>query len=138
MKKILCLALITVFLLTGMAVVAGCGGGDTEPAKPSTPETKPDTPATPDEPSETPVDPNEVEITSKGFNPEVLTIKVGEKVTWFNKDTRRWWVSSKIKVPDTGVIPTGIRMTYTFKEAGEYDYYDLYHKEIIGKIIVVE
>lgn len=107
--------MLTVFILSGMTFAVACGGDTDEPTPQHTPTT------TPSPEPQPPADPNTVMIYSAGFNPTVITIKAGEKVTWHNQDTRRWWVSYQSKKPDTGVIPVGARMTYTFKEPGEYD-----------------
>lgn len=137
MKKILCLTLLTVLVLSSMIATIACGEKTQEPTPPSTPGTTPTQPETTPAPGSQPAaNPNEVVITDKGFSPATITIAAGEKVTWYNKDIRRWWVSSETKIPDTGVIPTGQRMSYTFKEPGEYDYYDLYHRDQTGKVIV--
>ena len=130
MKKVLCLTMLMVFLLSSMIFAVACGGDNDGSAPQPTPA------PTPSPEPQPPTEPNTVMISSAGFNPAVITIKVGEKVTWHNQDTRRWWVSSQNKTPDTGVIPVGARMSYTFKEAGEYDYYDLYHRDETGKVIV--
>jgi len=137
MKKIVYLAVLTVFVLSSMIAVVACGGDTTEPAPAPSPA--------PSEPSLTPSpipdsgdkEPDViVEITEDGFSPAEITIPVGGRVVWFNKSDHRWWVSSPTKYPDTGVIPVTQRMGFTFEEPGEYEYYDLYHKEITGKVIV--
>lgn len=138
MKKVVYLAVLTVFVLSSMLAVVACGGDTTEPAPAPSPAPAPTEP----EPAPSPPPPSGdkeadvvVEITD-GFYPAEVTIPVGGRVVWYNKGDRRWWVTSKTKKPDTGVIPITQRMGYTFKEPGEYEYYDLYHKDITGKVIV--
>jgi plastocyanin len=142
MKKIFYLAVLTVFILSSIIIITACGGGTTEPtpAPAPAPATGPaPTPGqAPTEVTPPPVDKEAdviIEITD-GFYPKEATIPVGGRVVWYNKSDRRWWVSSPTKTPDTGVIPVTQRMGFTFNEAGEYEYYDLYHKDITGKIIV--
>ena len=127
MKRALCLTLLTVFVISLAGFAFACNGS-TQPSGTTT--------TSPGGSSTAPANPNEVEITEEGFNPATLTVSVGEKVTWFNKSNRRRWVSSQTKVPDTQVIAIGARAGYTFKEAGTYDYYDYYNKELKGTIIV--
>ncbi len=143
MKKIVYLAVLTVFILSSMIAVAACGGDTTEPGPAPEPLPSPGPAPSETEPSPTPTPPATdpdadaiVEINEEGFVPAVVTIPVGGRVVWFNKSDRRWWVSSPTKTPDSGVIPVTQRMGFTFKEAGVYEYYDLYHKDITGKVIV--
>jgi len=139
MKKVVYLAVLTVFILSSMLAVVACGDKTTEPAPAPSPA------PTPTEPVPTPSPPPPsadkeadvvIKITKAGLSQEVVTIPVGGRVVWFNQSDRRWWISSPTKTPDTGVIPVTQRMGFTFKEPGEYEYYDLYHKEITGKVIV--
>jgi len=118
-----------------------CGGEAAEPAPAPAPSPAP----TPTEPVPTPSPPPPstdkeadvvIKITEAGLSQEVVTIPVGGRVVWFNQSNRRWWISSPTKTPDTGVIPVTQRMGFTFDKPGEYEYYDLYHKEITGKVIV--
>ncbi len=127
MVKIACLALLSVFILFSMIAFVACGGDTEEPAPSPSPSS---VPAITDPEADA-----VVEITDD-FSPKEVTIPVGGRVVWYNKGDRRWWVSSPTKVPDTGVIPIMQRMGYTFKEPGEYEYYDLYHKDIKEKVIV--
>jgi len=138
MKKIVCLAVLIVFVLSGMLAVVACGGDTTEPAPAPLPTPTPTEPVPTPSPPPTSGDKEAdviVEITD-GFYPAEVTIPVGGRVVWYNKGGRRWWVSSPTKYPDTGVIPITQRMGFTFDEPGEYEYYDLYHKDITGKVIV--
>lgn len=137
MKKIVYLAVLSVFILSSMIFVTACGGGTDEPVTPSEPEPTPLAPEVtiPDEPITDPTADAVVEITDD-FYPKEVTIPVGGRVVWFNKGDRRWWVSSPTKTPDTGQIPVTQRMGFTFNEPGVYEYYDLYHKDVTGKVIV--
>lgn len=139
MKKVVYLAVLTVFVLSSMLAVVACGGGTTEtpPAPSPTPTpTGPDTTPSLPPPSGDKEADVVIKITEAGLSQEVVTIPVGGRVVWFNQSDRRWWISSPTKTPDTGVIPITQRMGYTFDEPGEYEYYDLYHREITGKVIV--
>ena len=110
MKKILYLGVLTVFLITSLAAVS-CGGGGTT-------TTNPPTTTSPGTTTPTSTVPNEVQITDDGFMPQVITIAVGEKVTWWNRSNQRYYVTSASKKPDTGVIAIGARAGFTFSEAG--------------------
>jgi plastocyanin len=132
MRKILCLSLLTVFVLTILAAAFGCGPGTTQTT------TNPPSGTTTTTPGGTTTGVAEytVDIGEDGVTPQVLTIPAGSRVTWFNKTTRRWYVSSVSKVPDTGVIAAGSRMSYTFKEPGSYEYFNIYDKTQTGTVIV--
>lgn len=138
MKKIVYLAVLAVFILSSTIFVIACGGGTDEPVTPSEPEPSISTPEPTPEPEAPATDPTAdavIEITDD-FNPKEVTVPVGGRVVWYNKGDRRWWVSSPTKVPDTGQIPITQRMGFTFNEPGVYEYYDLYHKDITGTVIV--
>lgn len=76
------------------------------------------------------------------FNPSVLTIKVGEAVTWINDDDRGHPVAS---IPGQGTndkelfsqpIAPGKSWSHTFQKAGEYPYFCYIHYVMMGAIIV--
>ena len=76
------------------------------------------------------------------FIPALLTIKVGEAVTWINEDDRGHPVAS---IPGQGTndkeiftqpIAPGKSWSHTFKKAGEYPYFCYIHYVMMGAIIV--
>ena len=138
MKKILCLSLLTILLLSSAVINVACGGDSEETSPQPMLETTPSQLESTAE-TESASNPYEVTITADGFSPQTLTVPVGTKVTWFNQDptdSRRHWVTSKTKIPDTRVIPVGAHMSFTFKEAGVYEYYCMYHRDETGTVIV--
>ena len=145
MKKILCMIILTIFILSCTITAIACGSDTEEVTPPPIPEPEPALPeptVPPSEPQTTPEpqpssDGYIVEITETGFSPETITVPVGAKVIWYNRDPlRRHWVTSKTKKPDTRVIPVEARMGFTFDEPGVYEYYCVYHREETGKVIV--
>jgi plastocyanin len=134
MRKILCLSLLTIFVLTIAAAAFGCGNGTTQ----TTTTTPGGTVTTTTTPSGTTTGAAEyiVELNADGPTPKVITVPVGAKVIWFNRTTGRWWASSPTKVPDSGVIAAGSRMGYTFTQPGTYEYYNLYDRAQTGTVIV--
>jgi plastocyanin len=130
MKRALCLILLAVFVLSLAGVAFACGS--TQPSGTTTTTSQTTTGS-----STTPSNPNEIRITNDaGFTPATLTVPVGTKVTWLNKTTRRVWVTSDSKVPDTGLIAVGFSAGYTFDKAGTYLYYEAAHHDNTGTIIV--
>jgi plastocyanin len=135
MKKVLYLTLLTVFIVAIAAAGVACGGNQTSNTPVNTSPTGTTTGTS--SVATTPANPDEVIITDEnGFAPATLTVPAGTKVTWFNKSSQRVWVTSDSKKPDTGLIAIGTQVGYTFNDPGTYEYYNLYHKDIKGTIIV--
>ena len=79
---------------------------------------------------------NEVWITSMEFKPNSLTVPVGTKVTWVNKEGENHTVtSSKRGLFDLGLEPFGT-VSFTFTEPGSYEYYCVPHEAMVGVINV--
>lgn len=84
-----------------------------------------------------PVLPNMVIMSGFKFVPDVLEVALGTKVTWRNDDSFPHNVISQ----DGGVLKSevfnkGGEYSFTFDEAGEYDYFCSLHPFMKGKIIV--
>ena len=103
---------------------------------------------------------NTIEITASGFFPKILTVSVGETVTFVNKDTAPHWPASDLH-PTHTVYPGsdikkcfdgttdksllfdscralngGESWSFTFNEAGTWDYHDHRNANLIGAIVV--
>ncbi len=78
----------------------------------------------------------QVKIDNFSFIPQVLTIKAGTNVTWTNKDDVPHTVVSTTKKFASRVLDTDERFSFTFKEAGIYEYYCSVHPHMTGKVIV--
>lgn len=77
------------------------------------------------------------------FDPDKITIKVGDTIRWHNKDERKHVLAS---VPGSG--PTddleifsdefrpGTVYSHTFKEPGEFPYFCFIHNKMTGMITV--
>ena len=78
------------------------------------------------------------------YEPAEKTVAKGTKVTWMNRDGVGHTVTSNGTGPlNSGNIPAGQSYSYTFTEAGTYDYYCEPHSSgtgmrtgMVGKIIV--
>ncbi len=84
---------------------------------------------------------------AKAFSPNPINVKVGENVTWTNKDTQAHTVVSgtggsdanKGKVFDSGLttlIQPGKSYSHKFTTAGEVPYFCQIHPNMVGKIEV--
>jgi len=68
-----------------------------------------------------------VSIQNMQFVPAVLTIRLGDKVTWVNNDLVPHTASASDSQFDSGNIPVGGSWTYTAKEEGALGYACRYH-----------
>lgn len=84
---------------------------------------------------------------TKAFSPNPINAKVGDTVTWTNKDTTMHTVVSgtgstdpnKGKVFDSGLstlIQPGKSFSYKFTAAGVVPYFCQIHPAMVGKIVV--
>ena len=108
-------------------------------------------------PSAAPVAAAQVAITKDGwidpanaenaFDPNTVSVKVGDTVTWTNGDATMHTVTSgtsanNVGTPDgtfdSGFLAEGATWSYTFTEAGEFPYFCKPHPWMIGKVIVTE
>jgi nitrite reductase (NO-forming) len=73
------------------------------------------------------------------FSVNVLTVKVGTTVTWTNNDPGQMHTVTDVNGAfDSGFMETGATFSYTFTEAGEFEYYCLPHPWMRAKVIVEE
>jgi len=82
---------------------------------------------------------HDVSITDdKDFSPEDLTVNVGDTVTWTNNDDSAHTVTAENGQFNSGNMGEGATWSYTFTEAGTYDYKCNYHSSMTGAVTVVE
>ncbi len=80
---------------------------------------------------------NAITISSTGFSPNALTVKVGTVVTWTNNDTAAESVTSdNANVFDSGSLNPGATYQFTFTQAGTYTYHSTTNPTLIGTILV--
>jgi plastocyanin len=84
-----------------------------------------------------PVATNSVVLTNYAFSPSVITVKVGTKVTWTNKDDVHHTVTA-----DSGTGPAssdfgqGQTYSYTYTKAGTFTYHCVLHPYMHGTVVV--
>lgn len=72
------------------------------------------------------------------YSPNVLTITAGTTVTWVNEDPGQMHTVTDVGGAfDSGFFATGESWSFTFTEAGEYEYFCLPHPWMRGKVVVV-
>jgi plastocyanin len=71
------------------------------------------------------------------FSVNVLTIPVGTTVTWTNNDEGQMHTVTDVNEAfDSGFLATGDSFSYTFDQAGEFEYYCLPHPWMRAKVVV--
>jgi plastocyanin len=126
MKKTLFIGLLVIAVL-----ISGCTTTTTtRPAEP-TPVTTTSAPVT------TTMEPVSVAIKSSTFTPNIVEISKGTTVTWTNDDGFPHTVTSVSGAFDSGNIESGKTYSYTFNQAGPFEYSCVNHPSMThGKVIV--
>ena len=119
MKKIVILTLMTV----GAVVLSGCSsyGGSSNSSSTSTSPTSS-------------VGANTINIQNFAFSPATLTVKKGTTVTWTNNDSAQHQIKSTTF--NSSQLSKGQTFSFTFNDAGTFDYSCAIHPSMLGKIIV--
>ncbi len=116
-------------VLIAALAVAGCGssGGDKGSSSPAA-----STPATPSGG----VSANAVEIKDFAYNPDPVTVKVGQKITWTNADS----VAHNVVADDgsfkSATLNQGDTYSFTPKKAGTFAYVCTFHAQMKGTLTV--
>lgn len=80
---------------------------------------------------------NRIEIKDFAFNPQTMTVKSGEKVTWINRDEEPHTVVSVEKqFKKSTALDTDQEFTITAGAPGTYTYYCSVHPKMTGTIVV--
>ncbi|MBM3157664.1 MAG: hypothetical protein FJ004_10335 [Chloroflexi bacterium] len=108
------------FILLIALMWTGCGGSTTTPTPTTTPAN------------------GQASVNMSGltFIPQTLTVTVGTTVTWTNNDSSAHTVTSNSGAFESGNMARDAKFSYTFNQAGTFDYYCKLHPSMTGKIIV--
>jgi plastocyanin len=80
---------------------------------------------------------NKIEIKDFAFNPQTLTVKSGEKVTWINRDEEpHTIVSVEKQFKKSAALDTDQEFTITAGAPGTYNYFCSVHPKMTGTIVV--
>ncbi len=88
--------------------------------------------------------PAEGEVVMQGitFQPPEITVQVGTAVTWVNEDSVSHTVTSGTRGEATGEfdasVAPGESFSFTFEEAGRFDYFCSIHPGMDGSVIAEE
>jgi len=81
--------------------------------------------------------PDQIEIHNFMFMPKTLTVPVGAKVTWINRDEEpHTVVSANGQFAPSKALDTDDRYATTFSKPGTYTYYCTVHPFMTGTVIV--
>lgn len=78
----------------------------------------------------------QIAILSTRFLPSTVTIRVGETVTWVNRDTRTHGPVADNSAFSSGALSPGQRFSWTPSRAGTYPYADFLDPSLRGTIVV--
>ena len=79
----------------------------------------------------------QIEIKDFHFNPQILTVKSGEKITWINRDEEPHTVVSVEKqFKKSPPLDTDQEFTITAGAPGTYTYFCSVHPKMTGTIVV--
>jgi plastocyanin len=82
---------------------------------------------------------NKIEIKDFAFNPQSLTVKSGERITWINRDEEPHTVVSVQKqFKKSTALDTDETFTITAGAPGTYTYFCSVHPKMTGTIVVVK
>jgi plastocyanin len=77
-----------------------------------------------------------IEMGDDVFQPILLTVPAGTKVTWVNKGSKAHTVVSNDKLFDSGLVNIGGEFSHTFDAPGTYLYHCAPHAKMVGQIVV--
>ncbi|MFO7967204.1 MAG: cupredoxin family copper-binding protein [Archaeoglobaceae archaeon] len=97
------------------------------------------TPTPSESPTQTPLS-GEVTVSIEEFSysPQSITVETGTVVTWENVQSVTHTVTSEEDLFDSGNIEQDESYSYTFEEAGTYNYYCTIHPSMEGEVMVVD
>lgn len=80
---------------------------------------------------------NMIEIKDFAFNPQKITVKSGQKITWINRDEEpHTVVSVGKKFQKSSALDTDQEFSITAGAPGTYDYFCSVHPKMTGTIVV--
>ena len=80
---------------------------------------------------------NKIEIKDFAFNPQIITVKSGEKITWINRDEEpHTIVSVEKQFKKSSALDTDQEFTIAAGPPGTYTYYCSVHPKMTGSIVV--
>ena len=79
-----------------------------------------------------------VDMRNTAYQPNEIEVAVSTTVTWINQDSFGHTVTSESGKFDSGNIGSGEEYSYTFNDAGTFDYSCTIHPSMQGTVVVVK
>jgi plastocyanin len=136
-KKIIFIAIFAFSLVALLVTFSGCTSSAAATTNTSAATTSTSAAAT-STVGTNPASKNEILIQSNSFSPDNLSIKVGDTVTWTNKDSYNHTVTAKNGEFDSGNMASGGTFSFTFSKEGTYEYICGIHTFMKGTINVTK
>jgi len=86
--------------------------------------------------SDTPAEATAPVISDFAFDPDPISITVGDTVTWTNEDGFAHTVTADDDSFDSGNLDSGATFEQTFDEAGDFTYHCNIHSQMTGTVSV--
>lgn len=81
----------------------------------------------------------EIAIENSAYQPSLITVEQGTTVIWTNEDSKTHTVKTESSPgPDSEPLAEGETYSYTFEEAGTFNYFSEQNPEVRGTIQVVD
>ena len=77
-----------------------------------------------------------IDIKSFKYNAADVTISVGDTVIWVNQDRARHTATARDGSFNTGTLKKGTSNQITLTDAGTFEYFCKFHRNMVGRIIV--
>ena len=77
-----------------------------------------------------------VRVDNFTFAPSNLTVKAGTTVTWRNEDDIPHTIASSARLFKSKALDTDDSFSFTFQEAGSYEYFCSLHPHMKGTVVV--
>jgi len=77
-----------------------------------------------------------IEIYRLKFQTKLLNVKIGDTVTWINKDVVPHTATANDKSWDSGRLNKGERFSLTIRDQTSLDYFCLYHRQMKAKLVM--
>lgn len=77
-----------------------------------------------------------INIEDYAFGPDEITVAVGTKVTWVNKDKIPHTATADDKSFNSGMLDQGKEFSYVFSTPGTFGYYCIPHPKMKARVVV--
>jgi len=123
-------------LLAAAALAAGCGGGSSDSTTAGDGYSAPAKAAATTAPAQSTGKATTVQMSNTSFQPQTIDVKVGETVTFVNKDEIAHTATAEDKSFDSKTMEAGATFSFKPTKAGTIDYVCLFHPGMTGTINV--